>query len=108
MGLTHDFRGVRIGQPKWVAIRGYVGLEEWFLRSAFRWVSFVEAGITVMGESAGRYALLRVPRPLRELLLYLRKAYHPTDFASGWVRGQEEFTSCLSGMSREMWWAVCS
>jgi len=30
-------------------------------------------------QSAGRYALLRVPRPLCGLLLDLRKAYHPTD-----------------------------
>jgi len=43
----------------------------------------VEADITVVGESVGRCALLRVPRPQRGLLLYLRKAYHPADSASG-------------------------
>ena len=44
----------------------------------------------VMGESAGRYALLRVLRPLRGLLLYLRKAYHPADSVSAQVRWQGE------------------
>jgi len=42
-------------------------------------------------ESARRYALLRVPRPLRELLLYLRKAYRPTDFVSAQIRWQGKF-----------------
>ncbi|MFM1978915.1 MAG: hypothetical protein RLZ68_180, partial [Pseudomonadota bacterium] len=32
--------------------------------------------------SIGLRALLRVPRPLRELLLYLRKAHSPIDNAS--------------------------
>ena len=44
----------------------------------------------VMGESAGRYALLRVLRPLRGLPLDLRKAYHPADSANDQVRWQGE------------------
>ena len=40
---------------------------------------------TVFDESAGRRALLRVPRPLRDLLLNLRKARRPTDSLALWV-----------------------
>jgi len=51
---------------------------------------------TVFDESAGRRALLRVPRPLRGLLLYLRKAHHRTDSMRLWVGWQEILlVSCL-------------
>ncbi|MDD2948387.1 MAG: hypothetical protein PHV80_06075 [Rugosibacter sp.] len=45
--------------------------------------------MAVVDESAGRCALLCVTRPLRVLLLYLRKAHHPTDpvmLLVGWQR----------------------
>ncbi len=58
--------------------------------NALKDVYWVEVNLTVVVESAGRYALLCVPRPLCGLLLYLRKAHHPTDFASVQVRWQEE------------------
>ncbi len=50
--------------------------------NALKGVHWIEVDITVVGESAGRYALLRVLRPLRGLPLYLRKAHHPTDSPS--------------------------
>jgi hypothetical protein len=59
-----------------------------FLSYALGWDYWVKADITLLGESARRYALLRVPRPLRGLLLYLRKAYHPADFANDQVHMQ--------------------
>ncbi|MBU3898776.1 MAG: hypothetical protein KJ614_07595, partial [Gammaproteobacteria bacterium] len=65
--------------------------DEWFFFEALRCVYWIEADITVVGESAGRYALPRVPRPLRVLLLDLRKTYHPTDSASALVRWQGQF-----------------
>ncbi|OLP04736.1 hypothetical protein BLL52_4057 [Rhodoferax antarcticus ANT.BR] len=65
--------------PSWGAIQSDVDL---------RRVYWVEADITVVVESAGQCALLRVPRPLCGLLLYLRKAHHPTDLASVLVRWQ--------------------
>ncbi|MBU3996013.1 MAG: hypothetical protein KKI03_00490, partial [Gammaproteobacteria bacterium] len=73
------------------AIQSECASDEWFFSEALRCVYWIWAGITVVVESAGRCALLRVPRPLRELLLYLRKAHHPTDSASDWVRRQGEF-----------------
>ena len=50
---------------------------------------------TVFDESAGRRALLRVPRPLRGLLLYLRKAHHPTDSSRLWVGWQGKCRASL-------------
>jgi|GEM_PF-5462960 len=40
-------------------------------------------------------------RPLRVLLLYLRKAYHPADFASAWVRrrGKSKVACVVYGTS---------
>jgi len=62
-----------------------------------RCVYLVEADITVVVESAGRCALLRVPRPLRGLLLNLRKAHHPTDFCErfGALAGGESKVACI-------------
>ncbi|APW47829.1 hypothetical protein RA876_17400 [Rhodoferax antarcticus] len=74
MGLFwHDRAGQKRRQKLLGALQSDVDL---------RCVYWVEADITVVDESAGRYALLRVHRPLRGLLLYLRKAHHPTDFSS--------------------------
>ena len=56
---------------------------EWLFANALKGVYGVEVGFTVVCESVGRCALLRGPRPRRGLLLDLRKAHHPTDFARG-------------------------
>jgi len=51
----------------------------------------------LFGQSVGRYALLRVPRPLRGLLLDLDKAHHTTDFfrAFGTLAGGESKVACI-------------
>ena len=82
--------------------------DEWFFSEALRCVYWIGADIAVVGESAGRCALLRVPAPAsRAPPIFCRKAHHPTDSASVLVRWQGEIQKVPAVGWRELMCAAC-